>query len=143
MSTPSIPMIRLSRRALVASSVAGAALAHVAPRHQVLAQSSTPDTTSPPPAADSAGSPAAWRTWILTSPDELRPVSEPRHSRRIGCATMVTNRPRHDLSQASVLPGLLWPRRRTFINALTPDDPDDSVGRVFSPIPKNIMIRAW
>src|SRR3712207_461648 len=79
MSRPSMPMIRLSRRALVASSAASAALAHLVPRQLVLAQSSTPTAASPPPAAENGVSPAAWRTWILASPDELRPAapSEP------------------------------------------------------------------
>ena len=68
-------MTTLSRRALVVSSAAGAALAHVAPRHQVLAQSSTPTASSPPPAQEVGAPPATWRTWILTSPDELRPAA--------------------------------------------------------------------
>ena len=68
-------MTTLSRRALVVSSAAGAALAHLAPRHQVLAQSSTPTASSPPPAQEVGAPPATWRTWILTSPDELRPAA--------------------------------------------------------------------
>jgi membrane-associated phospholipid phosphatase len=68
-------MTTLSRRALVVSSAAGAALAHLARSHQVLAQSSTPTASSPPPAQEVGAPPATWRTWILTSPDELRPVA--------------------------------------------------------------------
>ena len=68
-------MTTLSRRALVVSSASGAALAHLAPRHQVLAQSSTPTASSPPPAQEAGAPPATWRTWILTTPDELRPVA--------------------------------------------------------------------
>jgi hypothetical protein len=68
-------MTRLSRRALVASSAAGAALAHLAPMHQVLAQASTPTAASPPPAAETDVSPSAWRTWVLAAPDELRPTA--------------------------------------------------------------------
>jgi membrane-associated phospholipid phosphatase len=68
-------MTTLSRRALVVSSAAGAALAHLVPRHQVLAQSSTPTASSPPPAQEVGAPPATWRTWILTSPDELRPAA--------------------------------------------------------------------
>ena len=66
-------MTTLSRRALVVSGAAGAALAHSAPCHQVLAQSSTPTASSPPPAQEAGAPPATWRTWILTTPDELRP----------------------------------------------------------------------
>jgi membrane-associated phospholipid phosphatase len=66
-------MTTLSRRALVVSSAAGAALAHLAPRHQVLAQSSPPTASSLPTAQDVGAPPATWRTWILSSSDELRP----------------------------------------------------------------------
>jgi hypothetical protein len=65
-------MTTLSRRALVVSSAAGAVLAHVAPRHPVLAQSSTPTASSPSPAQDVGAPPATWRTWILDAP-EFRP----------------------------------------------------------------------
>jgi membrane-associated phospholipid phosphatase len=40
-----------------------------------MAQSSTPTASSPPPAQEVGAPPATWRTWILTSPDELRPAA--------------------------------------------------------------------
>jgi membrane-associated phospholipid phosphatase len=68
------PPGRISRRALMGAGVGAAAvvpltaagragLAGAAPRSMKLA------------AIQSGGDPAAWRTWILTSPDELRPAA--------------------------------------------------------------------
>jgi membrane-associated phospholipid phosphatase len=73
MSMPAVSVTRLSRRALVASSSATAALASLVPLHQALAHSSTPTAPSLQPAAATGFSPTTWRTWLLTSPDELRP----------------------------------------------------------------------
>jgi membrane-associated phospholipid phosphatase len=55
----------LSRRTLLAGSLASAALASLQPR------TSAQDNAPVANARDSA--PATWRTWLLTSPDELRP----------------------------------------------------------------------
>lgn len=68
-------MTTLSRRSLVVSGAAAAALTPLAPRHRVLAQPSTPTASSPPPAQEAGAPPATWRTWILTAPDELRPAA--------------------------------------------------------------------
>jgi membrane-associated phospholipid phosphatase len=70
MSETSLTLNRLSRRTLMASAAAGAVLAHLSPGHRVLAQSSQTET-----ATERDTSPAAWRTWILASPDELRPAA--------------------------------------------------------------------
>jgi membrane-associated phospholipid phosphatase len=73
MTTHSITTSRLSRRMLVRSSLAGAAL---------LPLESLPDATAgaertagaPLPRRQAAAvSPAGWRTWYLATPDELRP----------------------------------------------------------------------
>ncbi|MCD6034020.1 MAG: phosphoesterase PA-phosphatase related protein, partial [Thermomicrobiales bacterium] len=75
MSTPSHASPRVSRRLLVGSSLAGAALLPLA---------SGPRAAVAPPAAaaarvarrqETAASPAGWRTWLLSSPDELRPAA--------------------------------------------------------------------
>jgi membrane-associated phospholipid phosphatase len=66
---------RLSRRTLVASTTAGMALAPLGPLGRIHAQSSTPTAASPSPAQGSGASPSTWRTWILSSPDDLRPAA--------------------------------------------------------------------
>ena len=75
MSTPSHASPRVSRRLLVGSSLAGAAFLPLA---------SGPRAAVAPPAAaaarvarrqETAASPAGWRTWLLSSPDELRPAA--------------------------------------------------------------------
>lgn len=75
MSTRDVSSSRLSRRLLLGSSLAGTALLPLVPLHRVTAR---PADTVVAPAArwqESAASPAGWRTWYLTSPDELRPAA--------------------------------------------------------------------
>src|SRR5687768_14822122 len=75
MSMHSSPSARFSRRLLVGSSLAGAALLPLGSgRHAVAA----PARTAAPARArhqETATTPAGWRTWYLTSPDELRPAA--------------------------------------------------------------------
>jgi membrane-associated phospholipid phosphatase len=65
---------RVSRRALVGSSLAGAATLGLSPFPRVAAQHATPAASAPPPTMATTP-PAKWRTWLLTSPDELRPAA--------------------------------------------------------------------
>ena len=60
----SSPVFRLTRRALVGSSVAAAALARLGPASTAARQ-------------DEAGDPTTWRPWLLASADELRPAAPP------------------------------------------------------------------
>ncbi|MCC2628581.1 MAG: phosphoesterase PA-phosphatase related protein, partial [Thermomicrobiales bacterium] len=74
MSTPSHASPRVSRRLLVGSSLAGAALLPLAPGPRTAA----PAAAAPARVArrqEPATSPAGWRTWLLSSPDELRPAA--------------------------------------------------------------------
>ncbi len=66
---------RFSRRLLVGSSLAGAALLPLGSGHHAAA---APTRAAAPARArrqETATSPAGWRTWYLTSPDELRPAA--------------------------------------------------------------------
>jgi membrane-associated phospholipid phosphatase len=71
MATPVVMGSAVSRRQLLRASLAGASLLPLAIPLRAGAQSATPAaaTTAGP------GSPATWRTWVLASPDELRPAS--------------------------------------------------------------------
>jgi membrane-associated phospholipid phosphatase len=74
MTTPSHASPRVSRRLLVGSSLAGAALLPLAPGPRTAA----PAAAAPARVArrqEPATSPAGWRTWLLSSPDELRPAA--------------------------------------------------------------------
>ena len=68
MSTRSSSSPRFSRRLLVGSSLAGAALLPLGSTRPAAAAASHPSRRQ-----DAATSPAGWRTWILSAPDELRP----------------------------------------------------------------------
>ena len=73
MSTLSFPTPRVSRRTLVRSGLAGAALLPLGSRAGVSAGSARPDGPALTRRQATASSPAGWRTWYLTSPGELRP----------------------------------------------------------------------
>ena len=73
MTVRSLSSAHVSRRALVGSSLAGAILA---PIGTFALASANPGSVSAPSFfrnQDAAASPENWRTWYLTSPDELRP----------------------------------------------------------------------
>lgn len=71
MSTTTQALSRFTRRRLLGSSLAGAALVASVPVHHAVAQSvSAPLTWR----QEATPSPTAARTWFLTSPDELRPA---------------------------------------------------------------------
>jgi hypothetical protein len=72
MATNSDTSQRLSRRTLVGSGLAGAALLPLDPALRArVAATQFPVQAGAPMAA--AATPAGWRTWYLTSPSELRP----------------------------------------------------------------------
>ena len=82
MTSPAASGSTVSRRRLLRASVAGAALLPLASIETSGVARLGPNAMGNPTASlgDEArayqrvdGSPAAWRTWILTSPDELRP----------------------------------------------------------------------
>ncbi|CAA9570458.1 MAG: hypothetical protein AVDCRST_MAG19-2727 [uncultured Thermomicrobiales bacterium] len=68
--SPTAP--RFSRRLLIGSSMAGAALVASMPNHHAGAQ---PVAARPAWRQEATPSPTGWRTWYLTSPDELRPTA--------------------------------------------------------------------
>lgn len=61
-----------SRRAFVGSSAAGGALVGLAPR--AFAGAASPAFSRTSVQQSSTPSPSAWRTWLLKSPDEVRPA---------------------------------------------------------------------
>jgi membrane-associated phospholipid phosphatase len=75
MSTPLFRSPRLSRRMLVGSSLAGAALLPLASAHRASAGPAGAVAARVARHQETATSPAGWRTWYLSSPDELRPAS--------------------------------------------------------------------
>ncbi|HEU0116217.1 MAG TPA: phosphatase PAP2 family protein, partial [Thermomicrobiales bacterium] len=68
----SFPTPRLSRRALVGASLAGAAILPLTSIQRTLAG---PPGGGAPLGAAAASSPPSWRTWVLTSAGELRPAA--------------------------------------------------------------------
>ena len=74
MAGPSTPSSRFTRRLLVGSSLAGATLLPMTARHGVVAQQGAAPLTRQQDATPTS-TPTGWRTWYLTSPDELRPAS--------------------------------------------------------------------
>ena len=62
---------RFSRRLLIGSSLAGAALVGSMPNHRAVAQ---PVAARLAWRQEATPSPTSWRTWYLASPDELRPA---------------------------------------------------------------------
>src|SRR5215211_912445 len=75
MSTSGFSSSRLSRRALVGSSLAGAALLPLGSDHRAAAGPAGAATSALARRQEAAASPAGWRTWLLASPDELRPAA--------------------------------------------------------------------
>jgi membrane-associated phospholipid phosphatase len=73
MSIHSSPSPRFSRRLLVGSSLAGAALLPLASGHRASAGPAGAVAARVARRQETATSPAGWRTWLLASPDELRP----------------------------------------------------------------------
>jgi len=71
----SVAQNRLSRRALVGSSLAGAAVIGLSPGRSASAAATPSHASGVTLLSQSAPStsPSAWRTWLLESPDELRP----------------------------------------------------------------------
>jgi len=72
MSTPSTSSPRFSRRLLVGSSLAGAALLPLGSVRRGAAVASPAIHRQ-----DIATPPTGWRTWVLNAPDELRPPAPP------------------------------------------------------------------
>lgn len=68
---------RFSRRQLVGSSLAGAALVPLGSLGQAAASTGSLTAPSLVRRQDAASSPAGWRTWVLSAPDELRPPAPP------------------------------------------------------------------
>ena len=73
MSSFDAPLRRVSRRALVGAGLAGAALFPLGSLGRATAAPTRAPSTSAARLQGPATSPAGWRTWILSSPDELRP----------------------------------------------------------------------
>ena len=72
MSRLSNPSPRISRRLLVGSSLASAALVPFVSNHRAVTQ---PVAARLAWRQDATPPPTSWRTWYLTSPDELRPAA--------------------------------------------------------------------
>ena len=72
MSTPSHGSPRFTRRLLLGSSLAGAALVTSMPNHRAVAQ---PVAARLAWRQETTPSPTGWRTWYLASPGELRPTA--------------------------------------------------------------------
>ena len=79
MATPAFPSSgsssRVSRRLLVGSSLAGAALLPLGAASRAAAGPARAVTSPRRRFQEAPASPAGWRTWLLTSPDELRPTA--------------------------------------------------------------------
>src|SRR5215204_1488359 len=81
MPTPPFPSPRFSRRTLIGSSLAGAALLPVGTLHAQYQETASSPAASPAaspvgsPAASPVASSAGGRTWVLASADELRPAA--------------------------------------------------------------------
>lgn len=77
MSQTDLSRAAISRRRLVRSTVAGAALLPFAGLPDVRAAAALPEMRTAPTVAPrpitAQASPATWRTWLLTTPDQLRP----------------------------------------------------------------------
>jgi hypothetical protein len=66
---------RFSRRAIVASGLAGAAALPLAPLGRAGFSFAMPAVVAAPRRQSGSAELADWKTWILTSPDELRPTA--------------------------------------------------------------------
>ncbi|HKG27220.1 MAG TPA: phosphatase PAP2 family protein [Thermomicrobiales bacterium] len=75
MSTRSSQSARVSRRLLVGSSLAGAALLPLGSGRRASARPAGATVPALSRRQETVASPAGWRTWYLTSPDELRPAT--------------------------------------------------------------------
>ena len=75
MSTRPTTFSRVSRRTLNASSLTGAAARPLGPAHHVEAAPNRPLEATRLRRQAAAQSPEGWRTWYLTSPDEIRPAA--------------------------------------------------------------------
>jgi membrane-associated phospholipid phosphatase len=75
MSMSSVASSRLSRRTLVRSSLASVAFLPIGSSPAVRAAPASMVTSRVARRQETASSPAGWRTWLLTSPDELRPAA--------------------------------------------------------------------
>src|SRR4051812_13113742 len=68
---PRSPSSRLSRRTLIGGSLAGVALAHLAPPAVAVPSQGGPGGVTRTPPRE----PARWRPWLRTAPEELRPAA--------------------------------------------------------------------
>src|SRR5688572_7640203 len=75
MPTPFFPPSRFSRRTLMGASVGAAAVVPLTSPRRAGAASAAPRLEALAAIQSGGGDPATWRTWLLTSADELRPAA--------------------------------------------------------------------
>lgn len=75
MTASSFPPTRLSRRALIGVGVGAAAVVPLTSRGHAGLVRAAPLPMAATAAQTGGGDPTGWRTWLLTSPDELRPAA--------------------------------------------------------------------
>ena len=69
------PSARVSRRALMGAGLASAAVVPLASLHRAAAGNVPRATAVTAAIQETSADPATWRTWLLSSPDELRPAA--------------------------------------------------------------------
>ena len=69
------PYARVSRRTLMGAGLAGAALVPLASLNRANAGASPSTAVAAATFQTTSGDPVTWRTWLLASPDELRPAA--------------------------------------------------------------------
>ncbi|HEX5991346.1 MAG TPA: hypothetical protein VFY70_02170, partial [Thermomicrobiales bacterium] len=75
MASDHTPFARVSRRTLMGAGLASAAVVPLASLHRASAGSALRATSVTAAIQEASADPATWRTWLLTSADELRPAT--------------------------------------------------------------------